>query len=126
MLGLEAVVALAHRSEDMLGQLRDGRLVVRRDLVDLLLVASEALGRALPGAERPVGEQALADIAAAFDQALAGVDPVTVPRLSTYESVEDAVEVSEGDDEEVVAEPVGPTRAGEHVRVPTQIGRAHV
>ena len=62
-------------------QLRDGRLHVRRDLVDVLLVATEAIGRALPGAERQLPESALTEVAAALDAALAGTDPVTVPRL---------------------------------------------
>jgi len=34
-LALESVVSLAHRAEDLLGALRDGRFGVRRDLVDL-------------------------------------------------------------------------------------------
>ena len=44
--------SLAHRSEDLLGALRDGRFAVRRDLVDLLLVAAEGIGRAMPGTDR--------------------------------------------------------------------------
>ena len=37
MLGLDGVVEAAHRSEDLLGAIRDGRFEPRRDLVDLLL-----------------------------------------------------------------------------------------
>ena len=47
-------MSLAHRCEDLLGALRDGRFGVRRDLVDLLLAATEGIGRAMPGADRPV------------------------------------------------------------------------
>src|SRR5512139_524969 len=54
MLGLDAVVDVAHRAEDLLGALRDGRVTVRKDLVDLLLVAADGISRSLPGADRPV------------------------------------------------------------------------
>src|SRR3954471_4707641 len=54
MLGLDGVVDVAHRAEDLLGALKDGRLAVRKDLVDLLLVSAESIGRSLPGAVRPV------------------------------------------------------------------------
>lgn len=110
MLGLDQVVSLAHRSEDLLGQLRDGRVGVRRDLVDLLLVAAEALKRSLPGADRPLPEGALAEVVAALDAALRGVEPVTVPRL-----VEGPVE-SEADDDPGG----GAAKVGENVRVPTR------
>ena len=55
MLGLDAVVGVAHRAEDLLGAIRDGRLTVRRDLVDVLLAATEGIGRALPGVASPGG-----------------------------------------------------------------------
>ncbi len=113
MLGLDRLVALAHRSEDLLGALRDGRLPVRKDLVDVLLVASEALARALPGAERPVPDSAIDDVVAALDAALAGTDPVVVPRLAVDLPESDA----ESDDDDVV---LAAGRGGEHVRVPTR------
>ncbi len=116
MLGLDSVVTLAHRAEDLLGLLRDGRLTVRADLVDLLLVTAEALGRSLPGAERPVPASALADIVAALDAALAGTTPVQVPRLPTV-----ATDAADADlDDLVSAGPHGSQRAGDHVRVPTR------
>src|SRR3954451_1958564 len=49
MLGLDHVVGVAHLMEDLLGDLRDGRLPVRRDLVDVMLVGCEAVGRGMPG-----------------------------------------------------------------------------
>src|SRR5437763_16639070 len=52
-LSLEDVVTLAHRCEDLLGALRDGRFGARRDPGALLLAACEFIGRALPGAARP-------------------------------------------------------------------------
>ncbi len=113
MLGLDSVVSLAHRAEDLLGLLRDGRVEVRSDLVDLLLVTSEALSRSLPGADRPVPETALADVVAALDSALAGTDPVVVPRLIGVD-----VETSAADDSD--DEPVSSSRGGDHVRVPTR------
>jgi chemotaxis protein histidine kinase CheA len=116
MLGLDAVVTLAHHAEDLLGMLRDGRLVVRRDLVDLLLVTSEAIGRSLPGADRPVSASSLTDVVAALDAALAGVDPVTVPRL--VDGVVEGPLDLDSDDDVVSVSAAG--RAGEHVRVPTR------
>ena len=81
MLGLDGVVDVAHRAEDLLGALRDGRLAVRNDLVDVLLVAAESISRSMPGAARPVGDEELAAVVAALDSAVAGDDPVAVPRL---------------------------------------------
>ena len=106
MIGLDGVVAVAHKAEDVLGSLRDGRLKVRKDLVDLLLVASDAISRALPGADAPVTEDSLLAVVAALDAALAGEDPVTVPQLARPE--EDAPEV---DVERT-------RRSGDSVRVP--------
>ena len=113
MLGLDAVVTVAHRAEDLLGMIRDGRVSVRRDLVDLLLVTTDALGGSLPGAERRVPPAVMADVVAALDAALAGVDPVVVPRL-TLESSSDG---DAGDADDIVH---GAARSGEHVRIPTR------
>ena len=105
MLGLDGVVDVAHRAEDLLGALKDGRLAVRKDLVDVLLVAAESINRSLPGSSRPVGADELAAVVAALDSACAGDDPVAVPRLA-------AEEVAEADD------PRG--RGGDSIRVPTR------
>ena len=86
MLGLDAVVGVAHVMEDLLGDLRDGRLPVRRDLIDLLLVACDGIGRGMPGAAEPVPDDALAPIVAALNDARAGADPVTVPVLPSAET----------------------------------------
>ena len=51
MLGLDGVVEVAHRAEDLLGAIRDGRFDPRRDLVDLLLASAEGIRRGLPGAD---------------------------------------------------------------------------
>lgn len=88
MLGLDSVVSVAHRAEDLLGALRDGRMPVRRELVDVLLVAAEGISRSLPGAERPVEAADLAAIVAALDDAVAGKEPLTVPRLALEEVVD--------------------------------------
>jgi chemotaxis protein histidine kinase CheA len=82
MLGLDGVVDVAHRAEDLLGALKDGRLTVRKDLVDVLLVSAESISRSLPGAPRPVSTEELAAVVAALDGAVAGEDPVAVPRLA--------------------------------------------
>ncbi len=93
MLGLDHVVAVAHVMEDLLGDLRDGRLVVRRDLVDLMLTACEGIGRGMPGATHPLATEDLASVVEALHTARAGVDPVDVPVLP---SVESEVEDDEG------------------------------
>ena len=80
MLGLGGVLRVSHAMEDLLGALRDGRLVVRSDLVDLLLSSCDAIGRALPGGE--LDEQALEPVLAALAAATGGQCPVTVPVLA--------------------------------------------
>src|SRR3954468_15081235 len=79
MLGLSGVLQVAHRCEDLLGALRDGRLTVRRDLIDLLLAACDGIAAALPGADDPMPEEHLDALATALEQAMAGDDPVAVP-----------------------------------------------
>jgi chemotaxis protein histidine kinase CheA len=106
MLGLGGVVEVAHRAEDLLGALKDGRLPVRKDLVDLLLVSAESINRSLPGAARPVGEEEVAAVVAALDAACAGADPVAVPRLAGPDDVDGA----DGDR----------PRGGDSIRVPTR------
>jgi len=105
MLGLDGVVDVAHRAEDLLGALRDSRITVRKDLVDLLLVAAESINRSLPGAARPVGPGELAAVVAALESASAGDEPVAVPRL-------EALAEAESDADR--------PRSGESIRVPTR------
>ena len=85
MLGLDSVVGVAHVMEDLLGDLRDGRMAVRKDLIDLLLVACDGIGRGMPGATEPVTDDDLAPIVAALQSARDGEDPVTVPVLPSAE-----------------------------------------
>ena len=106
MLGLDSVVDVAHRAEDLLGALRDGRMPARKDLVDVLLVAADGISRALPGADHPVGADDLAAIVAALDAAVAGESPVALPKLAGVE------EDGDGDG-------VRP-RSGDSIRVPTR------
>ena len=105
MLGLTGVVDVAHRAEDLLGALKDGRLAVRTDLVDVLLVATESIGRSLPGAARAVSAEEVAAVVAALDSACAGDDPVVVPRLAEDEA-------PDADDLR--------GRGGDSIRVPTR------
>src|SRR4051812_8388203 len=101
MLGLDGVLQVAHACEDLLGALRDGRLAVRRDLVDLLLASSDAIGRAVEAAGGD-GADPLADdlpaYVAALRGALAGDEPVTLPRTPCADVV---------DDEDPDADPLG-------------------
>ena len=107
MLGLEGVVDVAHRAEDLLGALKDGRVTARKDLVDTLLVSAESISRSLPGAARPVGASELAAVIAALDSACAGDDPVVVPRLTEPEESDGAPETDR-------------TRGGDSIRVSTR------
>jgi chemotaxis protein histidine kinase CheA len=113
MLGLDAVVGVAHKAEDLLGAIRDGRMTVRSDLVDLLLAAADGIGRSMPGAEHPVTSDDLDAIAAALEGALAGDDPVTVPKFTVVEE-EPAV------DADIVDTATARARTGESVRVPAR------
>src|SRR3954452_11172205 len=106
VLGLDGVLQVAHRCEDLLGGLRDGRLTVRRDLIDLLLAACDGITSAMPGLEDPVPDEHLLALAAALDAAIAGDDPVVVPHW--VPAVDDA---SDDDDRRV--------RGGDSVRVAT-------
>src|SRR5437763_9088081 len=80
MLGLAGVLQVAHRCEDVLGALRDGRFGVRRDIIDVLLASCDGMTSALPGVEEPVPDEHLSALAEALAQVLEGVDPVDVPR----------------------------------------------
>ena len=116
LIGMVDLVGLAHRAEDLLDRMKDQRIAVRTDLVDLLLVTADALQRSVPGADRPVLPADRAEVLAALDSALAGADPVRVPRLLAAPPAEAAEHEVEPDD--VVAG--GTSRAGDHVRVPTR------
>lgn len=83
MLGLTGVLSVSHGMEDLLGQLRDGRTTPRRDLVDLLLVACDAIGRALPGGD--LGDADLEPVVAALAEAARGVSPASLPVLPAPE-----------------------------------------
>src|SRR3954451_9845224 len=108
MLGLDGVLQVAHRCEDLLGALRDGRYAVRRDLIDLLLAACDGITSAMPGLEDPVPDEHLRALAEALDSALAGEDPVTVPHWAP------AVDEALADDEDRRG-----VRGGDSVRVAT-------
>ena len=88
MLGLAGVLQVAHRCEDVLGALRDGRFAPRRDIIDVLLASCDGMTSALPGVEHPVPEEHLTALAEALGQVLDGVDPVDVPRWAA-DSVQD-------------------------------------
>src|SRR6059058_2136305 len=80
MLGLAGVLQVAHRCEDVLGALRDGRFGVRRDIIDVLLASCDGITSAMPGVDEPVPDEHLTALAGALGQVLEGVDPVDVPQ----------------------------------------------
>src|SRR4051794_40213029 len=92
MLGLTGVLSVAHRCEDLLGAIRDERLPVRRDLIDLLLAACDGIGESLPGIDDPAPESHLDALADALEHAIAGVDPVAVPHWSRVPDVDDELD----------------------------------
>jgi chemotaxis protein histidine kinase CheA len=96
MLGLAGVLQVAHRGEDVLGALRDGRFGVRRDIIDLLLAACDGIAGALPGVEDAVPDEHLTALADALGQVLDGTDPVQVPRWAPEQVVDDEDDVSRG------------------------------
>jgi len=106
MLGLAGVLQVAHRCEDVLGALRDGRFVVRRDIIDLLLASCDGITSALPGVDDPVPDEHLGALAEALGQVLEGVDPVVVPQWTSEQHVDDD-------------EDSGRVRSSESVRVAT-------
>jgi chemotaxis protein histidine kinase CheA len=107
MLGLTEVLAVAHNAEDLLGALREGRLPVRRDLIDLLLAACDGIAHALPGVEDQVPKEHLAALADAMQRATAGEDGVAIPHWTPDVGEEDEA----GDD--------ALRRGGDSVRVTT-------
>src|SRR3954452_23009772 len=82
MLGLDGVLQVAHACEDLLGALRDGRLAVRRTIVDLLLASCDAIGVsvATAGDGGDADESHLHALVAALRAALAGDETVEVPQ----------------------------------------------
>jgi chemotaxis protein histidine kinase CheA/CheY-like chemotaxis protein len=80
MLGLSGVLAVAHRCEDLLGAMRDGRLPVRPDVITVLLAACDGMTSSLPGQDDPAPAEHLTALAGALERVLAGDDPVEAPR----------------------------------------------
>ena len=95
MLGLEGVVRVAHRMEDLLGDLRDGRLPPLPELVDLLLAAGDAIAASLPG--RDVAPPDLEVIAARLEAARGLNSPtdVVVPSAAVTETLEPVAALDE-------------------------------
>jgi len=113
MLGLSGVLAVAHRCEDLLGALRDGRLPVRADVISLLLAACDAMTNSLPGLDDPVPDEHLTAVADALERVLAGDDSVDVPHW------EPAAAPAADDDDYDNAHDHGRHRGGDSVRVAT-------
>lgn len=118
MFGAAEVVELAHRAEDLLARVRDGRVAVRRDVIDLLLLATELLSRWRPGEEWAVPADVRADTLVSLDAAISGRESVEVPRLPAEPSPV-AAEAPDAAAEELPSAHAG-GRLGDQVRVPTR------
>jgi chemotaxis protein histidine kinase CheA len=81
MLGATDLLRVAHATEDLLGALRDARLPVRPDLVNLLLTACDAMSRAVPGSAQPLAGAELDPLLDAMRRGMQSEEPVIVPRL---------------------------------------------
>jgi chemotaxis protein histidine kinase CheA len=88
MMGLDDVVELAHRLEDVLAAVRDGRVTASDDTVALLDVACDAIERGLPGQAEPLEHDDAARVVDALDAAMRG-EPVVVPSLATAPDQQD-------------------------------------
>jgi len=110
MLGLSGVLQVAHRCEDLLGALRDDRLSVSRDLIDLLLAACDGITSSLPGVEVPASDERLAALSDALDRAIAG-DAIVVP-------MQPEVPVEAAAEDDLALDHLGQARA-DSVRVAT-------
>jgi chemotaxis protein histidine kinase CheA len=108
MLGLAGVLAVAHRCEDLLGAMRDGRLPVRPDVITLLLAACDGITNSLPGLDDPIPDEHLTALADALERVLAGEESVAVPHW------EPAVAALDDDDLDAARH-----RSGDSVRVAT-------
>lgn len=77
MVGLEGISAVAHRMEDMLQAIEEGRKSVDGDVIDLLLQGTDAISRMTAALAR--GEESPVDVErfiAAFDQGESTLDAV--------------------------------------------------
>jgi chemotaxis protein histidine kinase CheA len=108
MLGLAGVLQVAHKCEDVLGAVRDARIGVRRDIIDLLLAACDAMNSALPGTEDPVPDEHLTAIAEALSRVLEGDEHVEVPRWvrAVADDEDDAARAARTDSVRVTTEKV--------------------
>ena len=117
MLGLESVLQVAHRSEDLLGALRDGRLEVRRDVVDVLLAACDGIASSLPGLDDPAPDELLVALADALQRVIDGEEAVG-PTV-TMAAAPVAATAGGADAAEVTFDHIGQAR-GDSVRVTTE------
>ena len=103
MLGLEPVVEMAHRAEDLLGAVRDHKVAVGQAVIDLLLRTCDAIGRAMPDTDNPLEADDINRVVEALDRAIDGLSFV-VPDLGRRS-------------DELDEEPLGRSRSTDQVRV---------
>ncbi len=120
MFGVAPVTELAHRAEDLLGKVRDGRVPVTREVVDVLLETTEMLARWVPGTDWDVAEQERTGMLAVID-AVGGRAAARDDELRTAPSTTPVVERAPLAEPDAPAPVVTTTRTlGDQVRVPTR------
>jgi chemotaxis protein histidine kinase CheA len=119
MMGFEAIKELAHRMEDVLGDVKDGRLALGPALADILLQSSDQIMRLLESLDRPDeipdATKALMD---ALDQARVRAGSARQPKEPRPEEPEAVEKKKEPEGESApVTETLGAARAASKLSV---------
>lgn len=95
MVGLEEISAIAHRMEDALQEIEEGKKPIDSSLIDLLLQGSDAISRMTAALAK--GEESPVDVAkfiTAFDQGESTSEAVKAPASQEAEVLGDTVRAS--------------------------------
>src|SRR6266567_4559433 len=95
MVGLEEISAIAHRMEDTLQEIEEGRKSVDSGIIDLLLQGTDAISRMTAALAR--GEESPVDVEkfiAAFDQGESTTDALKTPAPQEAEALGNTVRAS--------------------------------
>ena len=84
MLGLASVLQVAHAAEDVLAGLRDGRLAVTPQVVEVLLRAGDCVAANMPGAGEAADELTVDRVVPALAAVLSGQPAAEAPVSYTH------------------------------------------